>query len=214
MTVEPPSLAAPQRFFVVVGTSALASGAFSIDDLPSTGGRIDVLLRCVRAALLCSHGVRRDAAIVLVLCGGSSAPRTLRIDGVTAKFLRPDERSLGALVKKALSAPRRDSDEVRPGVFVRDGGLDVALAWIGDAALYALEEGAPDVRDATIVGGPRAFVLGDHRGFDEATKALLASRGARSVGLGPVSVHAEDAITIVSNELDRRGATMPSDERA
>ena len=48
--------------------------------------------------------------------------------------------------------------------------------------------------------------MGDHLGFDEATRARLAGLGAAAVGVGPVSVHADDAIVIVSNELDRREA--------
>jgi tRNA (pseudouridine54-N1)-methyltransferase len=193
--------ALPARAFVVLGTTALASGAFSIDDIPSTGGRIDVLLRCVRAALLCSHGVRRDAAVLLVLQGGEGAPRTLRIDGATARFVRPDERSLAALVKKSLQSPERAA---RNGVLVRDGGLEVALDWLGPRGLFVLDEGAPDLRATPLPEGPRAFVVGDHRGFDEPARALLAARGAIPVGLGPVSMHAEDAVSVVSNELDRR----------
>src|SRR5436189_6123979 len=87
------------RRFVVVGQTASASGEFSTEDLPSSGGRIDVLLRCVRAALLVSHGVRRDVIVYLVLGGGPSAPRVLRFSGCDAQFLRPDERSLALLVK-------------------------------------------------------------------------------------------------------------------
>jgi tRNA pseudouridine-54 N-methylase len=47
-------------------------------------------------------------------------------------------------------------------------------------------------------------VFGDHAGFDPASRALLAALGAVAVGLGPVSVHADDAVTLVVNELDRR----------
>lgn len=195
--------------FVIVGTTAVASGEFSIDDIPSTGGRIDVLLRCVRAALLYSHGVRRDASVVLVLQGGDRAPRTVRIDGATAKFLRPDERSLGALVKKSLTTASamdvRESVEVRPGVFVREGGLDAALSAFEGAGVFVLDEGAPDIRDASVLAERTSvFVIGDHRGFDGSARAVLEARGAVRVGLGPVSVHAEDAVSVVNNELDRR----------
>jgi tRNA pseudouridine-54 N-methylase len=36
----------------------------------------------------------------------------------------------------------------------------------------------------------------------------LAAIGAIPLGLGPVSVHAEDAVTLVVNELDRRAAVV------
>ncbi len=104
--------------------------AFSLANLPASSGRLDVLLRCVRAALLFSHGVRRDTVVYLVLLGDPAAPRTLRIDGATVKFLRPDERSVAVLVQKALAAPREGEGLVivRPGIAVADGGLEVVLA--------------------------------------------------------------------------------------
>jgi tRNA pseudouridine-54 N-methylase len=51
-----------------------------------------------------------------------------------------------------------------------------------------------------------AFFLGDHLGFDEATRARLA--GEETVGVGPVSLQADDVITLVANELDRREARL------
>ena len=44
----------------------------------------------------------------------------------------------------------------------------------------------------------------DHLGFEEANRAWLGSRGAMAISVGPRSVHAEDAITVVLNEIDRR----------
>ena len=196
------------RRFVIVGRTASASADFSLDDLPSTSGRLDVLVRCLRPALLVSHGVRRDAVVYLVLLGGPSAPRVLRVDGATSRFLRPDERSLATLVKKSLAIePTAERfAEVRPGVASTRGGLDAVLADAGDAAaVFVLEQGAPDVRDVELPRGA-IFVVGDHLGFDEATRARLAAAGARAIGVGPIGVHADDAVTILSNELDRREA--------
>src|SRR5579859_1075721 len=87
------------RRFVIIGQKATASDDFLLDDLAGTSGRLDVLLRCIRAAILTSHGVRRDVVVYLLLQGGAKAPRVLRVDPVATKFLRPDERSLAMLVK-------------------------------------------------------------------------------------------------------------------
>jgi tRNA (pseudouridine54-N1)-methyltransferase len=197
------------RRFVVVGQTASASPDFSVEDLPGTGGRIDVLLRCVRAALLFSHGVRVDTRVYLCLLGGPRAPRTLRFDGAEARFLRPDERSLGTLVKKTLAAPSDIGPgfvPVRHGVAMSDGGLDVVIADLGGAWLYVLERGAPDLRAAALDESDCAFFLGDHLGLDAASRETLAARRAVPIGLGPVDMHAEDAVAVVVNELDRRGA--------
>ncbi len=195
------------RRFVIVGRTAIASGRFLPKDLPGTSGRLDVLLRCIRAALLVSHGVRRDTQVYLVLLGGEEAPRTVRIDGATAKFLRPDERSLATLIAKSLGAPERGTagfDEVRPGVSVARDGLECVLEDIGGSSRYVLEEGAADLREVPLNTESCTFFVGDHLGFDAA--ALEGLAGASRVGVGPVSLHAEDAIVTVINELDRRDA--------
>jgi tRNA (pseudouridine54-N1)-methyltransferase len=192
--------------FVIVGAKASASPDFRLDDLPGTSGRLDVLLRCVRAALLVSHGVRRDVVVYLVLLGGPAAPRCVRVTGAEVRFLRPDERSLATLVKKSLAAPREGAGfvTVRPGIAVADGGLDAALDDLGDGALWLLDEGGDDLRGAALEGDARAFIVGDHTGFDAATLGRLDERAVRRVAIGPVSVHADDVVAIVTNELDRR----------
>jgi tRNA (pseudouridine54-N1)-methyltransferase len=199
--------------FVVIGQKADASGEFLPDDLPGTSGRLDVLLRCVRAALLWSHGIRDDVTVYLVLCGGPRAPRALRIDGASARFVRPDERSLATLARKTLASRADDGVdgfvEVRPGVAIARRGLEVVLAEIGAAPMFVLEEGGSDIRDCGEAAFDDAvFFLGDHLGFDGAARERLAAAGARPVSIGPRSLHAEDVVAVVLNELDRRRGTV------
>lgn len=195
------------RRFVVIGQTATASGDFLLGDIPGTSGRLDVLLRCVRAALLVSHGLRRDAVIYLVLLGGDRAPRTLRLDGAGAKYLRPDERSLAVTLQKALRFEATSAfTEYKPGIALCAAGIDAVLDDLGDAALCVLDEGGEDLRACGPELTEYAWFLGDHRGFDPHSLARLRARGARFVSVGPVSVQADDVIALVSNELDRREA--------
>jgi tRNA (pseudouridine54-N1)-methyltransferase len=200
------------RRFVVVGRTASASGEFSTEDLPSSGGRIDVLIRCVRAALLVSHGVRRNVLVYLVLRGGDRAPRVLRISGRDVRFLRPDERSLAHLVKKALSVPAALGDvfvEVKPGVSVAEGDIEVVLADAPEATRFLLAEEGADIRNDPLDAVDALFFLGDHLGLDSATRTRLEAGHCRVIGVGPVSLHTDDVVTLVTNELDRRGGTPP-----
>jgi tRNA (pseudouridine54-N1)-methyltransferase len=195
------------RRFVLLARQAVASDDFLLDDVPGTSGRLDVGLRCLRAALLVSHGLRRDTIAYLVLGGGPRAPRVLRVSGAESKFLRPDERSLAVLTRKVL-ASRADEGghgflDVKPGVAVASGGLDVVLSDLGGATLYVLDESGPDVRDTPGLAADTAFFLGDPGGFDETVRARLASVGARPVRVGPISLHAEDVVVLLNNELDR-----------
>jgi len=196
------------RSFVVIGQTASASAEFKLDDLPGSSGRLDVLLRCVRAGLLTSHGLRPDVRVYLVLRGGSVGPRVLRIDSRSAKFVRPDERSLALLVQKTLAAAPADLKsefvELRPGMSLARGDLSCVLSDLPGAALYRLEEGALDMRALAFLPGlDAAFFLGDHLGFAPVDREQLTALGATTLSIGPLSLHTDDVIAVVSNELDR-----------
>jgi len=201
------------RRFVIIGQKATASPEFSLVDIAGTSGRLDILLRCLRSALLVSHGLRRDTIVYLVLLGGALAPRILRVDGRQVRFVRPDERMLAILVQKALARTPPDAElgvwnEIRPGLAVARGGLETVLADLGASAAhaYVLEENARDLRDAPLESEDVVVFVGDNHGFDEATRARLDALGAIAIGVGPISIHADDAITVVCNEMDRRKA--------
>jgi len=201
------------RRFVIVGQTATASPEFSLTDIPGTSGRLDVLLRCLRAALLVSHGLRRDTVVYLVLLGGPLAPRVLRVDGRHVRFIRPDERMLAITVQKALARSATDAEpnvfvEIRPGLAVARGGVEAVLADLGSDSLatYVLEEDARDLRDGPLATDDVVVFVGDNHGVDEPTRARLTAAGAVAIGVGPLSLHADDAITIVCNEMDRRSA--------
>jgi tRNA (pseudouridine54-N1)-methyltransferase len=191
------------RAFVILGSTARADGGVLLDDLPGTSGRLDVLARCVRAALCVSHGIRRDVLLYLVLLGGA-APRTVRIDGAHAKFIRPDERSLATLLLKAIGRVGSEDArfvEQRSGIAVACAGLEAVLHDLTGVPLVVLEKGAPDIRGARLTNA--AFFIGDHVGFDPAAREALVSAGARPVGVGPISLHSDDVVTVLHNELDR-----------
>jgi tRNA (pseudouridine54-N1)-methyltransferase len=208
------------RRFVVVGQKAIASEEFRLDDLPGTSGRLDILARCLRAALLSSHGLRRDVVVYLVLLGGPRAPRVVRVDGRQVQFLRPDERSLAVLLQKVLASRADEGSSgfapVRPGIAVAQGELEPVLADAVGAPVLVLDEAAPDIRalpDAVLLHEGEAgalFVLGDHLGIPAAMERRLAATGAVRVGIGPVPIHADDVVAVVTNELDRRKAAGSS----
>ena len=196
--------------FSILGRTAVASSAFGLDDVPGTSGRLDVLARCIRAAMLTSHGVRRDVMLYLVLGGGGPlGPRTVRIDGRSAKYLRPDERSAVVRLRKSLDWPVVDGTFATSeylGVAVANGGLECVLEDLAASSprLYVLEQGAQDIRAERLDAScERAFFIGDHLGFDDASRVRLASCGATPLSVGPESLHAEDVVALVHNERDR-----------
>jgi len=161
---------------------------------------MDILCRCVNAALSISHGIRRDAEIHLILLGPPSPPKDLLLQGSAVRSLSPDERSTAALLRKALALPVGEAfRRSTPGILVRLGGLSNLIAGGGYAVLS--KEGR-DMR--TIPDLPAGFILSDHLDFTPEEVAALS--GLPRVSVGPRVLHADQAITILQNELDRREA--------
>ncbi len=191
------------REFIIVGHKAFTSGKFPLNDMPGSAGRIDILARCVNTAFFTSFNIRRDTRIILVLLGEPDPPKVLRFEGSELKFLNPDERSAGSLMKKALSLRLRDDQLMStPGVYVTRGGLKDVLGAINVAKAIYLHESGEDIRDVDLNCKHIISILGDHLGLNEEEEALIHE--ARRVSLGPITIHADHCITLVHNELDRR----------
>lgn len=190
------------RRFIVIGHKAASAATFNLKDLAGTGGRIDVLVRCVPAALLVSHGLRPDVELVTLHLGPPSPPKAVRWRSATMRHLNPDERTTATLFEKALDASTTGPvwQASTPGIDVARVGLEEVL---GDGPLVQLHEEGEDVAEAGIPAGA-TFVLGDHLGFTPEEQALLDARGARRVRLGPVSLQADQCLVVLNNHLDRR----------
>jgi len=192
------------RQFVVVGHDAPTDAEFSLDDLPGAG-RLDVLCRCVTAALLLSHDIREEVCVRLVL----GDEYTLIFEGDTLRRLNPDERSTGALIRNALDqreeAIGRIAVETSPGVSIVRGGFEAALdAVAGEETVVELcADGRPAV-EADPPADP-VFVLSDHREFSATEREELAAAAADRLSLGPRLLHADQAVTVAHNWLDTRG---------
>ncbi len=190
------------RRFLVVGHRAVTSPDFSLDDLAGAAGRMDILLSAANAALLLAHDIRRDAEADLLLLGPPDPPRFVRILGDRVRSYQPDLRSNAALLRKALEHGSRVEREVSPGILASKSGLEEALDRLGPAFVY-LKEGAPDVRGLAL---PRdgTFVLSDNQDLTAEEERAVLARHAVVAGLGPHALHADHAIVLVQNELDRR----------
>ncbi|MFZ2411418.1 MAG: tRNA (pseudouridine(54)-N(1))-methyltransferase TrmY, partial [Candidatus Methanoperedens sp.] len=107
------------KSLIIIGHKAVTV-PFSLNDLPGAAGRMDILCRCVNAALFLSHDLRRDVRVYLILKGEPAPPKLIRFDGAAVRYLSPDERSAASLIKKALEKNVQDFwTESTPGVSVR-----------------------------------------------------------------------------------------------
>lgn len=191
------------RRFVVIGHEAPTTADFPLDDLPGSAGRLDVLCRCVMAGLLRSHGIRSDTEVVTI----HQDELAVRFSGETVRHLHPDERSTAARFRSAIADAREavgaTEVESAPGIFVSHGDLASILADTPDPVIQLDPAGDPLTSLDPIDQG--TFVLSDHRPFGPADRQLLAETIDDRVSLGPVALHADQAISIAHNYLDTEG---------
>ena len=198
------------RIFIVLGHRAATEPGFTLNDLPGSAGRMDILCRCVNSSFFLSHDLRRDTELYLIL----QDKITLRFVGQRLRHLNPDERSTAALIQKALRAKERvrvrEGEEIEstPGISVSRRGLEEVLEEAKrkvERLILLHEEGSP-LREADLppdVG----FILSDHLDFLPEELELL--RDLPRLSLSPKVLHADHCIIIAHNELDLRLDSKP-----
>jgi tRNA (pseudouridine54-N1)-methyltransferase len=192
------------RQFIVIGHEAPTTADFSLEDL-SGAGRLDVLCRCVGAAVFLSHGIRENVRVHLVL----DDAYTLRFDSDTLRRLYPDERTIAARIRDALDqraeAIGHQPAEVSPGMALYRFGFEATLDAVADdgTVMQLHAEGTP-LPEASPPSDP-VFVLSDHEDFTAREAELLAERAEQRLRVGPETLHADQTITVAHNWLDTAG---------
>lgn len=209
------------RRFATVSHTGRSDGAWRLDDLPGSAGRVDVLCRNFQSALFLSHGLRDDVEAFAVFAGeGATADRgrTVRIQGDAIQRLNPDERSTAARLQQALQVPWTVPDwkEVQRGLSIAGFGLEGLLDDLAGRCTPVLldPEGTP--LESWDPPADPFFLLSDHTPFTPAEYALLDGRGVQRVSLGPQWYHGNHAISVVQWFLDRFAESsdpLPPDRR-
>jgi len=191
------------RRFVIVGTRAMSKGKLPLNDLGGGAGRMDVLIRALMAALLTSHGIRKNVEVVLILGGGPGSSRRIKFVGSQLIGFHSEERAIagqiGAVIRQPMP-PRGHWVSRNPGIY--DSGGDLALTlgeW--DHPIIRLESNAPSLFGDEIpkVGQPNqndiGFIIGDH-------KQLETNEGVPR-SLGNEWLQGNACVTIVHFLLDQ-----------
>ncbi len=194
------------RRFVLLAHEAPISPDFTLNDLPGSAGRLDVICRAIGAAFFLSHDLRRDVEMSLLL----QDQVQIRLIGERLRRLNPDERSTAALIKHALE--KLDEEEVQstPGIFISHRTLPEVLDrmfQIG-AHPYVLHEDGGPIDEACISADP-VFFLSDHEDFSDSDEEVLVD--LPRVSLGNTALHTSQCITIVHYLLDRIADDIQAD---
>ncbi|MDD1771496.1 MAG: tRNA (pseudouridine(54)-N(1))-methyltransferase TrmY [Methanomassiliicoccales archaeon] len=191
------------RRFIIIGHKASTTADFKLDDLAGGAGRLDVLLRCINSAFFLSHDLRKDVEVLLILQGPPGPPKSIRLVGSELRYLNPDERSTGALIRNALMKEARSEERSSPGIYISGRNLQDTLGLLEETELIYLKESGEDIRNAQLAENV-TFVLSDHMDLTDEEESMVLLKAPKTLKLGPISYHADHCITIVNNELDRR----------
>jgi len=193
------------RTFVLLARKARTDDKFSLDDLPSSGGRMDVVARCISSALFISHAMRKDVVFYAVLCGPPNSPVTLKIISSELAGVRPDERSIGGQIKSALSGPvSKDWEEKQQGIYVSTKSFQEIIRELKDNSIYVLHEKGEPI-EQTIPDPDPVFVLGDQVGMPANDEAFVMRYAKKKLSLGSTPYLASSVINVLHWIADRNG---------
>ncbi len=192
------------RRFVIIGHRAITSSQFNLNDLCGATGRLDVLLRCINSAFFLSHDMRRDVEIYLILQGEPDPPKTIRLVGDELKYLNPDERSTGALIRNALMK-KMDKEEVKstPGIYISKKGFEEVIGNLAKKTkLVYLKEDGKSFKPKD-VSQDYTFILSDDKNMADYEETIIQKYEPDIVSLGPKSYHSDHCMIMVNWTLDR-----------
>lgn len=185
------------RRFLFVSHRTPVDGSFNLNDLPGSGGRVDVLARCVSSSLLISNAIRRDASVSIHFGGDSG--KTVVVSGMSVRYLNPDERSTAALIRNALVKARETVEgEASPGIHFFTGSLaDAVRRLAGGCRVYYLREDGTRCDIAL----PALFILGDSMDLTKEEEKAVGSEAERA-SISRVSQQSDQCALIVNWLLD------------
>lgn len=186
--------------FILYARKAVTSPDFLLDDLPGSGGRMDLVARCICNALWISHDLRRDSCIHVVACGRPNPPVVISFYGDRLRGVSPDERNIAAWIKGVLALKRKN-----PGIKIRKLSFQQLIEELaaGGKALYTLHEKGTDISEVKLKANP-VFILGDHIGLPREEEKFVERFEHEKISLGTISYLSSQCITVLHYELDKK----------
>ena len=189
-----------KRVFVLIANKAVTK-PFNLNDLAGSAGRMDIACRFISQSLFISHGIRKNSEVYVILKGEPDPPKTLKIIGNEVKYLAPDERNIGGMIKKALKENvDKKWKKISHGVYISKKGLEDLLEEL-KGNFYYLKEDGKDIATVQILDP--IFILGDHLGVSEEDERKIMKK-AEKISLGNISYQADQCVTILNYILDKR----------
>ena len=191
----------------MIGHRVPTDGSFRLDDLAGSAGRLDCLCRAINSVFCLSHGIRRDCELYMVLQAPPDTPKTIRMVGSELKYLNPDERSTGALIRNALMRNIEDGGVSSPGIYVLKKGLEDVLGEVAkDGNLVVLREERGKLDCKSLPDNP-VFFLSDDKDPTPEEEETLKKFSPRYAAFGTQSYHSHHCIAHIHILMDE--ASLP-----
>ncbi len=197
------------REFIYYSQKARTSGNFG-DDLMKAG-RMDIACQIVIMAFFISHKIRDNVKLHLLFNGPPDAPKHIEMfpGGKLYEDSEHDisKKDVAGLIKKLLYKYKPGiKNEVMPGYFIEKKGFS---AMVNDMLedgkeVFILDRKGEDIRKVEFGENP-VFIIGDHDGIPKDEMKKLKKLDIKKVSVGNEMYFASQTMTIVQNELDRRG---------
>src|SRR3989344_2392312 len=186
------------RSFILY-SHARTDASWNIEDMPSSGGRMDLVARCVSASLWLSYTIRRDTEFIAVLNGAPSPPIAMKFSGERLKNVSPDERSVGLWLKKVLAQNvEKDWIEIFPGIFAAQKSFQEIVKEYKEQKIFILHEKGEPIQEQKFSKEENlVFILGDNVGIP-AKDEKFALRHGEKISLGKTSYVASACINVVN----------------
>ena len=152
---------------------------WSLNGLPNAG-RMDEAARIVNTAFWLSHDIRRDVVLYITFTGPSDPPKTVKFIGEELRKTSPDERSVAAIIRKALGENvGKEWKRVHYGVYVSKKGVEDVLEEVS-APVVVLDEngGKGEIKEDVVyvVGGPYGIPEAEKEKLEKFPKLRIGSR--------------------------------------
>ncbi len=186
--------------FVQILPEVSILGDFLLQDLPGSGRRIDVLCRDLAACF--EWGVKswNKSNLEMIAVIGNTKILTFR---------NPHDQAPHGEVGWAWVV--RESLRGKPPIYVQvsDGTLEEVVRHLiqdTDSKLWVLDEGGGSLSDcqSCFHTTQNSFMLGDHRGFDSQSLAVISQFDIQRISLGKKSYLSSHALAAIISEFERK----------
>jgi len=196
------------RTFILHALKARTDGDFNLEDLPSSGGRMDLVARCISSALFISHAIRQDTEIIAVLNGPPQSPVVVRFDGAVVRKIAPDERSIAIWLKKILTEGEKPTTEGRRaltnGIVAEKKSLQQIIKENSKRPIYVLHEKGKPIEEVTLGKDP-VFIFGDDSGIPLKDEKFILRYAKEKISLGNTPYLASAVISMLHWQCDKNG---------